>query len=141
MAGVNSRFCRKNRETTSVLRMQNITIPNGTKKTTNLGMKVSREKQCFNTQFAHMSSVFCPDRQVLLMPLSWSSNCPSTAPFQSSIQVNSSSIEQNVSIQKSLSVAFSLENDCDFQHSNRASIWHHSRRKLHKLFYQLFYLK
>ena len=101
-----------------LLQLQNITIPNGTKKATNLEMKVSREKQCFNTQFAHMFSVFCPDRQVLLMLLSWSNNCPSMAPFQSTFQVNSSSIEQNVFIQKRLSVAFSLENDCDFLHSN-----------------------
>ena len=104
-------------------------------------MKVSRGKQCFNTQCAHMSSVLSPDHQVLLILLSWSCNYPSMAPFQSPIQVNSTSIEQNVSIQKSLSVAFSLENDCDFLHSNRASTWHYSRRKLHKLFYQLFYLK
>ena len=137
MAGVNSCFAEVNEN--DILRMQDITIPNDTEKATKLGMKVSRsrEKQCFNTQFAYMSSVFCPDRLVLLMLLSWSNNCPSTAPFQNSIQVNSSSIEQNVSIQKRLSVAFSLENDCDFLHSN-TSTWHHSRsRKLHILFYQL----
>ena len=118
IAGVNSVLPKEPRN--DILRMQNITIPNGTKKATNLGMKVSREKQCFNTQFAHMSSVFCPDRQVLLMLLFWSNNCPSTAPFQSPVQVNSSSIEKNVFIQKCLSVAFSLENDlyCDFLHSN-----------------------
>ena len=116
MAGVNSVLPKKPRN--DILRMQNNTIPNGTKKAANLGMKVSREKHCFNTQFAHMSSVFCPDCQALLMLLSWGNNCPSTAPFQSPIQVNSSSIEQNVSIQKNLSVAFSLENVCDFLHSN-----------------------
>ena len=116
MAGVNSVLPKEPRN--DILRMQNITIPNGTKKATSFGMKVSREKQCFNTQFAHMSRVFCPDRQVLLMLLSWSNNCPSTAPFQSPIQVNSSSIEQNVSIQKNLSVALYLENDCDFLHFN-----------------------
>ena len=107
LAGIKSVLPKEPRN--GILRMQNITIPNGTKKATNLGMKVFREKQCFNTQLAHMSSVFCPDRQVLLMLFSWSNNYPSTAPFQSPIQVNSSSIEQNVSIQKSLSVAFSLE--------------------------------
>ena len=116
MAAVNSVLPKEPRN--DILRMQNITIPNGTKKATNLEMKVSREKQCFNTQFAHMFSVFCSELQVLLMLLSWSNNCPSTAPFQSPIQVNSSSIEQNVSIQKRLSVAFCLENDCDFLHSN-----------------------
>ena len=57
-------------------------------KATKLGMKVFRDKQCFNTQFAHMSSVFCPDRQPPLMPLSLNNNCPSKAPFQSPIQVN-----------------------------------------------------
>ena len=100
MAGVNSILPKEPRN--DILRMQNIIVAvfNGTKKAANLGMKVSREKQCFNTQFAHMSSVFCPDRQVLLMLLSWGNNCPSTASFQSPIQVNSSSIEQNVSIQK-----------------------------------------
>ena len=44
--------------------MQDITIPNDTKKASKLGMKVFSEiKQCFNTQFAQMSSVFSPDRQ------------------------------------------------------------------------------
>ena len=122
MAGINSVLPREPRN--DILRMKNITIPNGTKKATNLGMKVFREKQCFNTQLAHMSSVFCPDRQVLLMLLSWSNNCSSTAPFQSPIQVTSSSIEQNVSIQKSLIVVFSLETTLQQQ-----AHWHHSRRK------------
>ena len=81
-------------------------------------MEVFRDKQCFNTQFAHMSSVFCPGRQAPLMPLSLNNNFPSTAPFQSPIQVNSTSIEKNVSIQENLNVAISLKNDCDFQHSN-----------------------
>ena len=88
--------------------MQDITIPNDTKKTTKLGMKVFSDKQSFNTQFAHMSSVFCPDRQPPLMPLSLNNNCPSTAPFQSPIQVNSTSIEQDVSIQENLIAAISL---------------------------------
>ena len=134
MAGVTP-FCRRNRETTSCecKILQFLTV----QRKLRIRIKVSREKQCFNTQFAHMSSVFCPDRQVLLMLLSWSNNCPSTAPFQSPIQVNSSSIEQNVSIQKSLSVAFSLL----ISYIPTASTWHHARRKLHKLFYQLFYLK
>ena len=90
--------------------MQDITIPNNTTKATKLGMEVFRDKQCFNTQFAHMSSVFFPDRQAL----SLNNNYPSTGP----IQVNSTSIEQNVSIQEHLNVDISLYNDCDFQHSN-----------------------
>ena len=71
-------------------------------------MKVFRDKQCFNTQFAHMSSVFSPDRQTSLMLLSLNKNCPSTAPLQSPIQVNSTSIEQNVSTQENLNVTISL---------------------------------
>ena len=72
----------------------------------------------FNTQFIHMSSVFSPDRQALVMPLSLNSNCPSTAPFQSPIQFNLTFIEQNVSIQENLNIAISIKNYCDFQHSN-----------------------
>ena len=77
VAGVNSRFTEVTES--DILRMQDITIPNDTKKATKLGMKAFRDKQCFNTQFAHMSSVFCPDRQPPLM----NNNCHSTAPFQS----------------------------------------------------------
>ena len=65
-----------------------------------------------------MSSVFCPDSQALLMPLFSNNNCPSMAPFQSPIQVSSSSIDQNVSIQENLDVAISIKNDCDYQHAN-----------------------
>ena len=83
-----------------ILRMQDSTISNDTKEATKLGMKVFRDKQSFNTQFAHMSGVFCPDHQPMLMPLSLNNSCPSTAPFQSPIQVKSTSVEQNVSIQK-----------------------------------------
>ena len=97
-AGVNSRFAEVTEN--DILRMQDITTANDTKKATKLGMKVCRDKRFFNTQFAHMSSVFSPDRQALLMLLSLNNNCPSTAPFQSPMQVNSTSIEQNVSIQK-----------------------------------------
>ena len=63
-------------------------------------MKVFRDKQCFNTQLAHMSSVFCPDRQPSLMPLPLNNNCPSKALFQSPIQVNSTSIEQTSPFKK-----------------------------------------
>ena len=115
-AGVNSRFAEVIENDT--LRMQDITTPNDTKEAMKLGMKVFRDKKCFNTQFAHMSSVFCPDRQALLMPLSLNNNYPSKAPFQSPVQVNSTSIEQNVSIQEYLNVAISIKNDCDYQHSN-----------------------
>ena len=103
--GVNSRFAEVTEN--DILRTQDITTANDTKKATKLGMKVFRDKQCFNTQFAHMSIVFSPDRQASLMLLSLN-NCPSTAPFQSPIQVNSTSIEQNVSIQENLNVTLSL---------------------------------
>ena len=43
---VNSRFAQVTEN--DILRMQNITIPNNTKKATKLGMKVFRDKQCFN---------------------------------------------------------------------------------------------
>ena len=105
-AGVNSRFAEVTKN--NILRMQDITIANDTNKATKLGMKVFRDKQCFNTQFAHMSSVFSPDRQASLMLPSLNNNCISTAPFQSPIQVNSTSIEQNVSIQQNLNVTISL---------------------------------
>ena len=55
-----------------------------------------------------MSSVFSPDRQSSLMLLSLNNKCPSTAPFQSPIQVNSASIVKNVSIQENLNVIISL---------------------------------
>ena len=46
------------------------------------------------------------DRQAPVMPLSLN-NCPFTALFQSSIQVSSTSIEENISIQENLNVAIS----------------------------------
>ena len=104
MAGVNFAELTEN----YILRIQDITIANDTKKAMKLGIKVFRDKQCFNTQFAHMSSVFSPDCQASLVLLSLNNNCPSTAPFQSPIQVNSTSIEQNVSIQEDLNVTISL---------------------------------
>ena len=72
-AGVSSRFAEVTEN--NILRMQDITIPNNTKKATKLGMKVFSDKQSFNIQLAHMSSVFCPYRQAPLMPLSLNNNC------------------------------------------------------------------
>ena len=60
--GVNSCFAEVTEN--DILQMQDITITNDRKKATKLGMKVFRDKQCFNTQFAHMSSVFSPDRYI-----------------------------------------------------------------------------
>ena len=105
-AGVNSRFAEVTEN--NILQMQDITTANDIKKAKKLGMKFFRDKRCFNTQFAHISSVFSPDRQASLMLLCLNNNCPSTAPFQSPIQVNSTSIEQNVSIQENLNVTISL---------------------------------
>ena len=79
-AGVNSYFAEVTEN--DILRMQDITIYIDTKKATKLGMIVFRDKQYFNTQFAHMSTVFCPDRQASLMPLSLNNNCPSTLHFK-----------------------------------------------------------
>ena len=48
-AGINSRFAEVTDN--DILRMQDITIPNDTRKARKLGMKVLvRYKQCFNTQ-------------------------------------------------------------------------------------------
>ena len=104
-------------------------------------MKIFRDKQCFNTQFAHMSSVLSPDRQASLMPLFWNNNCPSTAPFQSPIQVNSTSIEQNVSIQENLNVTISPSKMIVISNTQTASTWHdfRRRRKLHKLSFQFLF--
>ena len=101
-AGVNSRLAEVTEN--DILNMQDITTTNDTKKATKLGMKVFRDEQCFNTQFAHISSVFS---QASLMLLSLN-NCPSTAPFRSPIQVNSTSVEQNVFVQENLNVTISL---------------------------------
>ena len=93
-AGVNSCFAEVTEN--DILRMQVITIPNDAKKATKLGMIVFRDKQCFNTQFAHMSSVFFPDRQASLIPPAiLEQQLSFHPPFQSSIhmQVNSTSIE------------------------------------------------
>ena len=105
MAGVNSCFVEVTEN--DILRMRDIIIPNDTKKATKLGMIVFRDTQCFNTQFAHMSSVLSwspsfADASLLEQQLSFH------PPFQSSIQVNSTSIEQNVSIQENLNAAISL---------------------------------
>ena len=61
IAGVNSRFAMFVEVTEDdILRMQDNAIPNAANKATKLGRNAFRGKQCFNTQFAHMSSVFCP---------------------------------------------------------------------------------
>ena len=106
MAGINSRLAEVTEN--DILRMQDIVIPNDKKKATKLGMIVFRDKQCFNTQFAHMSSVFSPDCQASLNASLLEQQLSFHPPFQSSIQVNSTSTEQNVSIQENLNAAISL---------------------------------
>ena len=49
LPGINSHFVEVT--TNNILQMQDITIPNDTKKAEKLEMKVFRDKQCFNTQF------------------------------------------------------------------------------------------
>ena len=119
MAGVNSCFAEVTEN--DILRMQNITTLNDSKKATKLGMDVLRNKHCFDTQLAHMSSVFCPDRQALLMHLSLNNNCPSTAPFQSPIHV-----------WVLLSVSLKM---IVISNISTASTWQSFHRKLHNLFF------
>ena len=67
-AGVNSRFVEVTEK--DILRMQDITFPNDTKKATKLGMKVFRDKQCFNWH----NLLTCPsssDCSVLIAKLRW----------------------------------------------------------------------
>ena len=47
MAGINSRFAEVTEN--DIMRMQDITVPNDTRKATKLGMKILRDKQYFNT--------------------------------------------------------------------------------------------
>ena len=98
-------------------------------KATKLGMKVFRDKQCFNTQFAHMSSVFCPDRQPPLMPLSLNNNRPSKAPFQSPIQVNQLNFHYAKRLQENL-LSLSLLKMVVIPSTPTASTWHDFRRNI-----------
>ena len=136
MAGVNSRFAEVTEN--DIMRMQDITIPNDTRKATKLGMKVLKDKQCFNTQFAHMSSVFCPDLQASLMPHSLNNNCPSTLHFK----VLSKSTQlpwSKMSPFKKIWMPLSLFKMIVISNTPTASTWHDFRRKLHKLFFQFLF--
>ena len=136
MAGINSCFAEVTEN--DILRMQDITILNNTRKATKLGMKVSRDKQCFNTQFAHMPSVFCPGRQASLMPLSLNNNCPSTLHFK----VPSKSIQfplSRMSPFKKIYMPLFLFKMVVISNTPTASTWHDLRRKLHKLFFQFLF--
>ena len=133
MAGVNSCFAKVTEN--DILQMQDITIPVDTKKATKYGMKVFRDKQCFNTLFAHMSSVFCPDRQAWLMPLSLNNSYPSTLYFL----VPSKSTQlplSKTSPFKKIWMPLSLFKMIVISNTPTVSTWHDFRRKLHKLFFQ-----
>ena len=121
MANVNSRFSEVTED--NILRMQDNAIPNNTKKATKKGMKVNNVLT-YNFLKCPVSSTLkaflSPDRQAPLVPLSLNNNCPSTASFQSPVQVGLTSIEQNV-FPKNLNVAIST-NDCDFQQQAHAII-------------------
>ena len=137
MAGVNSRFTEVTEN--DILPMQDITIPNDTRKATKLGMKVLRDKQCFNTQFAHMSSVFCPDRQASLMPLSLNNNCPSTLNFKVIPSKTTQLTLSKTSPFKKIWMPLSLFKMTGISNTPTASTWHDFRRKLHKLFFQFLF--
>ena len=62
MANANSCFDKVTKN--DILQMQDITIPKNTKKATKLGMKVFRDKQCFNTHL-----LTCPVSSVLIAKL------------------------------------------------------------------------
>ena len=113
-------------------------IANDTKKATKLGMKAFRDKQCFNTQFAHMSSVFCPDRQASLMPLSLNNNCPSTLHFKVPSKSTQLPLSKTSPFKKIL-MPPSLFKMIVISITPTASTWHDFRRKLHKLFFQFLF--
>ena len=136
MVSINSCFAEVTEN--DILWMQDITIPIDTRKATKLGMKVLRDKQCFNTQFAHMSSAFCPDCQTSLMALSLNNNCPSTLHFK----VPSKSTQlplSKMSPFKKIWMLLSLFKMIVISNTPTASTWHDFRRKLHKLFFQFLF--
>ena len=135
-AGVNSRFAEVTGN--NILRMQDITIPNDTRKATKLGMKVLRDKQCFNTQFAHMSSVFCPDSQASLMPLSLNNNCPSTLHFKVPSKSTQLPLSKTFPFKK-IWMPLSLFKIISISNTPTANALHDFRRKLHKLFFQFLF--
>ena len=136
-AGVNSRFA--DWTANNILRMQDITTANDTKKATKLEMKVFRDEQCFNTQFAHMSSVF----------FSWSPSFADASlleqlSFHSSISMSHPS-QLNFHWPKLL---HSRKFECHYPSlkwlwfptlQQQACACHDFRRKLHKLFFQFLF--
>ena len=128
IAGVNSRFAEVAENDILRSRMQDITIPKDIRKTTKLGMKVSRDKQCFNTQFAHMSGVFCPDCQASLMPLSLN-NCPFTLHFKVPFKSTQLSLSKTSPFKK-IWMPLSVFKMILISNTPTASIWHDFRRKL-----------
>ena len=98
-------------------------------------MKVFRGKQRFNTQFAHMCSVFCPHSHSFSRSWSWS---PSFA--------DTSLIEQELSSHDSIQEYHPCRLNFHWAkrlHSRKFEcrylskwLWFDFRRKLHKLFFQ-----
>ena len=121
--------------------MQDITILNNTRKATKLGMKVSRDKQCFK-------HTICSHAQCLL---SWSPSFADASlleqqlsfhpPFQSfHPSSNSTFIEQKcLHSRKILNGRYSLFKMIVISNTPTASTWHDFRRKLHKLFFQFLF--
>ena len=68
-----------------------------------------------------LTAFLISDRQAPLMPLSLNNDCLFTAPSQSPIQVSSTSMEKNVSIQENLNVAIS-KIGCDFQQQSHGKM-------------------
>ena len=108
------------------------------KKATKLAIIVFRAKQCFNTLFAHMPSVFCPDREASLMPLSLKNSCPSTLHFKVPSKSTQLPLSKTSPFKKVL-MPLSLFKMIVISNTPTASTWHDFRRKLHKLFFQFLF--
>ena len=86
-------------------------------------MIVFRAKQCFNTQFSHMSSVFCPDCQASLMPLSLNNSCPSILHFKVPSKSTQLPLSKTSPFKKIL-MPLSLFKMIVISNSPTASTWH-----------------
>ena len=132
-AGVNSCFAEVTES--DILRMQDNAIPNNAKEATTLGMKVFRDKQCFNTQFAHVSNVFSPDHKFCLCLSPWTTTVLPWLHFK----VPSKSIQlplSKTSPFKKIWMSLSLSKMMVISNTPTASTWHDFRRNLHNLFFQ-----
>ena len=134
MACVNSHFAEVTEN--DILRMQDVTVLSDTRKATKLGIKVLRDKQCFNTQFSHMSSVFCPDCQACWCLSPWKTVLPpSISKFHPS-QFNFHWAKHLHSRKFKCRYLFKM---IVISNTPTASTWHDFWRKLHKLFFQFLF--